>query len=254
MGGKPLTVLNILAVPGNELDVELAGEILRGGQDKVAEAGAVVVGGHSVDDAEPKYGLSVTGTVHPDRVVTNAGARVGDRLVLTKPLGTGLMADAYMDGEMSEEAFQPAVASMVALNRNASEAMVQAGAHACTDVTGFGLLGHGREMAVASGVGLRIRAFTGLAIPAALELAAQRQGGGLRRNRSAFEADVTFAPEVSEPLRRLLFDPQTSGGLLISVPPKEAEALLSGLSDRQVQAWAVGEVVADHAGRIEVHA
>ena len=254
MGGRPLTVLNILAIPGDEIDAEMAGEILRGGQDKVAEAGAVVVGGHSVDDREPKYGLSVTGTVHPDQIVTNSGARAGDRLVLTKPLGTGLMADAYMDDALSEEALRPAVASMIELNQAASEAMVAEGAHACTDITGFGLMGHGRELAAASGVGLRIRASSVPAIPAALEVAALRQGGGLRRNRLAFEPFTDIADDVSESLRRVLFDPQTSGGLLISIADEKADALLDGLRDRQAPAWEIGEVLAGHPGRVDVRA
>ena len=153
MGGRPITALNICGFPSDEVNPEVVAEILRGGQDKVTEAGAVLVGGHTVEDVEPKYGLAVTGMVHPDRVVTNAGAQPGDRLVLTKPLGTGLISDAYKSGEISEEEMQPAAASMVRLNDAASAQMAAHGAHACTDITGFGLLGHGREMAREAGWG-----------------------------------------------------------------------------------------------------
>ncbi len=254
MGGRPLTVLNILAVPADLVDPEMAAEILRGGQDKVSEAGAVVVGGHSVDDAEPKYGLSVTGTVHPGRIVSNAGACAGDRLVLTKPLGTGLMADAFMDGQLSEEAMGLAVVWMVQLNRDASECMVKQGAHACTDVTGFGLMGHALEMAAASNVGLRFHVSKIPSIEGALEVAQERQGGGLRRNRLTFEPRTESDPDVSEPQRRLLFDPQTSGGLLISIGASRAEGLMAALGEREVDARIVGDVVADHPGNVRVSA
>jgi selenide,water dikinase len=218
----------------------------------VSEAGAVVVGGHTVEDDEPKYGLAVTGLVHPDRVVTNAGARPGDRLVLTKRLGTGLMSDAYMDGEIDEAALQPAIDSMVQLNKTASEAMVEQEAHACTDVTGFGLLGHARELAAASEVGLRFQASQVLALDLAREIAENRQGGGLRRNRLTFEKHTRFGDAVPEATRRLLFDPQTSGGLLIALSPEREGPLLEALIARGVEATGVGEAVPGPPGEIAV--
>lgn len=252
MGGRPITALNICAFPGDEMDVDTASAILRGGQDKVTEAGAVILGGHTLDDDEPKYGLAVTGVVHPDRVATNAGARPGDALILTKPLGTGLIFDAYMDEELPEAATQPAVEAMRRLNAAAAEQMAAHGAHACTDITGFGLMGHACEMAAASGVGLRFYAGRVPYFDLALRIAGKRQGGGLWRNRLTFEPHVQMAEAVSEALRRLLFDPQTSGGLLISVPSGAADVLLQDLKAADVDAAQVGEVVADHPGEIEV--
>ena len=252
MGGRPITALNICGFPSDELDAGRVAEILRGGQEKVTEAGAVLVGGHTVDDPEPKYGLAVTGVVHPDRVVSNAAAQPGDRLILTKRLGTGVISDAYMDGEVSEEDIGPAVDSMRGLNHAASERMVVHGAHACTDITGFGLLGHGREMAAGSGVGLRFRASEVPYFDLALKLAGERQGGGLRRNRAQFEPFVQMAEAVPEAVRRLLFDPQTSGGLLIAILPEAAEALLADLKGAGLEAALIGEAVADHPGEIEV--
>ena len=252
MGGRPITALNICGFPSDEVNPEVVAEILRGGQDKVTEAGAVLVGGHTVEDVEPKYGLAVTGMVHPDRVVTNAGAQPGDRLVLTKPLGTGLISDAYKSGEISEEEMQPAAASMVRLNDAASAQMAAHGAHACTDITGFGLLGHGREMARGSGVGLR---FWSSEIPyfdLAYRIAKKRQGGGLRRNRLTFDPFVRMAEEIPEAFRRLLFDPQTSGGLLIALPAEAAEALLLKLKVAGLETALVGETEAEHPGEIEV--
>ena len=252
MGGRPVTALNICAFPSEKIDAATASEILAGGQAKVTEAGAVVVGGHTVEDVEPKYGLAVTGLVHPDRVVTNAGAHPGDRLILTKRLGTGLMSDAYMDGEIDESALQPAIDSMVTLNKAASEAMVAQGAHACTDVTGFGLLGHAREMAAASEVGFRFRASELLTFDLARDIAEARLGGGLRRNRLAFERFTQLADAVSETTRRLLYDPQTSGGLLIAMSPDRSEPLLEALANDGVEAAEVGDVLAGPSGEIEV--
>ena len=252
MGGRPITALNICAFPGDAMDADTAAAILCGGQDKVTEAGAVIVGGHTVDDKEPKYGLAVTGVVHPDRVATNAGARPGDALILTKPLGTGLIFDAYMDEELPEAATQPAVEAMCRLNAAAAEQMAAHGAHACTDITGFGLMGHACEMAAASGVGLRFCAGRIPYFELALQIAEGRQGGGLRRNRLTFAPRAQMAEGVTEAFRRLLFDPQTSGGLLISAPPDAADALLRDLKAADVDAAQVGEVVVDHPGEIEV--
>ncbi len=252
MGGRPITALNICAFPSDEMEPEMIAEILRGGQEKVAEAGAVLVGGHTIDDPEPKYGLSVTGIVHPDRVVSNAGAKPGDRLILSKPLGTGLVSDAYMDDAVSEEEMAPVVDSMRALNRIAAEQMVAFGVEACTDITGFGLMGHGREMAVASGVGLRIQFSKIPVFELALRIAAERQGGGLRRNRLTFEPFVRVDGAVTETQLRLLFDPQTSGGLLMAVSGETSQALLTALLEAGLAAAVIGEVVVDHPGQIEV--
>ena len=252
MGGCPITALNICGFPSDEVAPETIAEILRGAQEKVAESGAVLVGGHSVEDVEPKFGLSVTGIAHPDEVKTNAGAQVGDLLILTKPLGTGLMSDAYQNGEISEGDLQIAIDSMVELNRIAAEHMVAHGAHGCTDITGFGLLGHGLEMARASAVGLRIWASEVPRFDLAVELAAQREGGGLRRNRAARGRAVRFADAVDEPLRRLFFDPQTSGGLLIAIAADSADALLNALIAEGIAARQIGEAVAERPGEIEV--
>jgi selenide,water dikinase len=252
MGGRPLTAMNICGFPDGDLEPEMVAEILRGGQDKVTEAGAVVVGGHTVDDPEPKYGLAVTGVVHPERVLTNATAMPGDRLLLTKRLGTGLMSDAFMDEAVTEADLEPGTESMRSLNRIASEQMVAHGARACTDVTGFGLIGHGLEMAKASGVRIRIDRNSVPHFALSLELAEERQGGGLRRNRAAFEADVTFADSVSEAWRRLLFDPQTSGGLLVAIDAERADGLLEDLLKHGLTAATVGEIVDAAPGTVEV--
>lgn len=252
MGGRPLTALNICGFPTDEVTPETIAEILRGAQEKVAESGAVLVGGHSVEDVEPKFGLSVTGIAHPDEVKTNAGAQAGDLLILTKPLGTGLMSDAYQNGEISDGDLQIAVDSMAQLNRIAAEHMVARGAHGCTDITGFGLLGHGLEMAQASAVGLRIRASDVPRFDLAVKIAAHREGGGLRRNRAARGRAVRFADAVDEPSRRLFFDPQTSGGLLIAIAPDSADALLASLIAEGIMARQIGEAVAEHPGEIEV--
>lgn len=252
MGGRPITAMNICGFPSDDLEPEMVAEILKGAQEKVAESGAVLVGGHTVDDVEPKFGLSVTGIIHPDDVKANAGAKAGDCLILTKPLGTGLMADAYRNDEISEAELQEAIDSMVRLNRIAAEQMVAHRAHGCTDITGFGLLGHGWEMAQASGVGLVIRASDVPFFEIALKIAGSRQGGGLRRNRMAREAMVQFADAVEEPMRRLLFDPQTSGGLLIALASGDADAFLEAVKSAGVDARRIGAVVAEHPGEIAV--
>lgn len=252
MGGRPITAMNICGYPSDDIEPELIAEILKGAQEKVTESGAVLVGGHTVDDVEPKFGLSVTGMIHPDHVKTNAGAKVGDCLVLTKPLGTGLISDAYKNGEATEADMQIAVDSMVLLNRIAAEHMVTHHAHGCTDITGFGLMGHGLEMARASGVGFLIRASDVPRFDLAVRFAETRQGGGLRRNRMARESRVRFDGDIEEPIRRLLFDPQTSGGLLIALAPEDTDALLEGLQSSGVDARRIGVVVADHPGEIAV--
>ncbi len=227
MGGRPLTALSILCYPGQG-DLEDLEAILRGGGEKMIEAGCVVVGGHSVSDEEIKFGYAVTGTVHPERVITNAGAMPGDALVLTKAIGTGVISTALKRGIAREEHVEGSIRSMLALNQAACEAMQRAGAHGCTDVTGFGLLGHAREMALASGVRLEIDWRAIEFLPGALDYSAQGAiPGGLKNNRAFAECAVTIEGDLPEHVLQLLYDPQTSGGLLIALP-EEAVALVPG--------------------------
>src|SRR3954451_20465522 len=219
MGGEPLSALNLVAFPLEALGPDVLREILRGGGDAAAEAGVPVVGGHSIDDAEPKYGMAVTGTVHPDEVLTNGGGRAGDALVLTKPVGAGALTSAAKRG--AGPGLDEAGAGMAALNGPAPGAARAAGAHAVTDVTGFGLLGHLHELALASGLGAELDAGAVPAIPGALELleSAEAVSGGSRRNREWAEAFAAFADDVPEHRRRLVCDAMTSGGLLVALPP-----------------------------------
>ncbi len=225
MGGAPISALSILAYPAKG-DLDDLEEILRGGADKIHEAGCVILGGHSVADEEIKFGYAVTGTVHPDRVKTNAGAQVGDALVFTKALGTGVIATALKRGIASEAHVQAAIASMLTLNRDACEAMLKFDVHGCTDVTGFGLMGHGLELAKGSGVTLEIEADALEFLPGAIEYAlAGAIPGGLKNNREFASGDVEVTRELAPEVENLLYDPQTSGGLLISLPEKDASAL-----------------------------
>ena len=228
MGGKPLIAMNIVCYPCS-LGMEPLREILRGGAEKVWESGALLVGGHSVDDQEPKYGLSVTGIVHPDRVMLNRGVRPGDAIVLTKPLGTGIVSTALMAGMADSQAQRRLYKIMSALNAEASRAMLEAGAHACTDVTGFGFLGHLMEMAEASGVSFEVDAGQIPVIEGAFEYA--QMGlipGGLRRNQD-FLAGKVEANDVEQSMLEVMFDPQTSGGLLIAVAPDRVDDLVGRL-------------------------
>lgn len=252
MGGKPLTAMNIVAYPMC-LGGEILLAILRGGQDKLHESGAILVGGHTVEDKEPKYGLSVTGVVHPDKVLTNANAQAGDALILTKPLGTGILMTAAK-AELFPAGSAAAIASMTTLNKQAAEAMNQYHVHACTDITGFGLLGHVYEMAAASKVSITINA---AALPLLPEAAAAAAMGfvpaGAYENRSYLQA-VTFDGNVPENMKDICFDPQTSGGLLISLPSTEAESLLHELHSRGITAAAIiGTVTTMGKGEIYVY-
>jgi selenide,water dikinase len=221
MGGTPITSLSILAWPGSH-DLEDLEQILQGGASKMQEAGTLLIGGHSIADPEIKFGYSVTGTVHPERVWTNAGARRGDVLLLTKPLGTGVIATALKHCIARQEHVEASIASMLTLNRAAAEALKDLEVHAVTDVTGFGLLGHAREVAVASDVSLEIRVSSVPFLAGAVEYArAGALAGGLKNNREFVSACVEGTSEFDD----LLYDPQTSGGLLISLPPKEAAKL-----------------------------
>ena len=253
MGGRPLTAMNVVCFPRKSLPLAVLRDVLRGGFEMVEQAGALLVGGHSVEDRELKYGLSVSGTVHPDRVVTNAGARAGDRLVLTKPLGTGVLATAIKRGLASGEAEAEAVRWMTTLNRDAAEAMQEVGAHACTDITGFGLLGHALELAVASEVALELRASAVPLIGSVRELASQGiVPGGSVANRKFCERAVVVAPEVEPLTVDLLADAQTSGGLLIAVADERAAALHEALEHRGVPHPEIGRVSGAGAGRIDV--
>lgn len=231
MGARPLTAMNLVAFPKSGLALEVLHEILRGGADKLAEAGVALVGGHSVTDPEPKYGLAVTGLVDPARTVTNAGAQAGDALVLTKPVGVGIITTALKQGLADAQTVAQAVESMAQLNRRAAELMVEEGAHACTDITGYGLLGHALGMATASGVTLRIAHRAVPYFPAALTLHARGiVPGGLATNRRAFDGRVRFSDAVPGTWCDLLFDPQTSGGLLIALPEAGATRLVQRLA------------------------
>jgi selenide,water dikinase len=230
MGGTPLFALNVAGFPREGLPLEILGQILRGGQDKAREAGVPVIGGHTIDDAEPKYGLVVVGQVAPDRIIRNVGARPGDRLFLTKPLGVGIIATAIKREIASAEQVARVVELMGALNRAASEAMLTVQPHAATDVTGFGLLGHLWEMASGSGVGAFVDVDRVPVLPEAWLFA--HDGivpGGTRRNLAALEGRVVWGPGIDEPERLVLADAQTSGGLLIAVSPREADAFRDAL-------------------------
>jgi len=248
MGARPLTAMNIVAFPACSLGPEVLAEILRGGADKVLEAGAVIVGGHSVEDAEPKYGLSVTGLVHPDRLLSTVGARPGDALVLTKALGTGLLTTALKGEVLDEAELDEAVAGMCRLNKAASEAALAAGVNACTDITGFGLVGHALEMAEASLCRLEIDLAALPAYPRALEMAdlgLLPEGG--HRNRKHYLPRVEGSEGAPAALSDLLCDPQTSGGLLLSVAPERLSRLLSLLAAGGDRATVIGRV-SDEAG------
>lgn len=254
MGGKPLTAMNIVCYPTKDGDLETLQQILLGGADKVAEAGAVILGGHSIEDREPKYGLAVTGVVAPGQVITNRAAQPGDVLVLTKPLGTGIITTAHKADLAPRESFEIAVRHMAALNAPASFAMRRAGVQACTDITGFGLLGHAFEMAVASGVGLTIYASAIPLLPDVLDLAAQGLlPAGAHANRNYLCSRVSFDRDVPQVLQDVMFDPQTSGGLLIAVRQDRVASLLDDLQAAGVMAaQVIGEVTAADPGTIRV--
>jgi selenide,water dikinase len=245
MGGEVLFALNIAAWPEDAPLAQLA-RVFQGATDKVAEAGAVIAGGHTVLDREPKYGLAVTGRVHPERMLLKSRLRAGDTLWLTKPIGTGVLTTAHKNGNLDAADLASAIASMVALNRDAAQAAVDAELHAATDVTGFSLVGHAHEMAERSNVGVRIRASLVPLLPGARRHAESGISfGGLERNRSYFDDGAKVRLEgVDDALRTLLLDPQTSGGLLIGVPSAHAAAWERASATRQVRAVQVGEVTA----------
>lgn len=252
MGGKPLIAMNIVCFPIKKMPKEILGEILRGAADKLREAETLLVGGHSVDDEEIKYGLSVTGIVHPDRVVLNSGARPGDFLILTKPLGTGIIATAVKGGRSTREAENKAYTIMKELNRDASEAMQKADANACTDITGFGLIGHAYEMAKASNAGITLYASKIPIIDEAVEYA--ERGfipEGDYRNKEYCKKAIKISSEISPAVGDILFDAQTSGGLLISISPDRANEFFN-LFPKTDSTGVVGEVTENNQGMITI--
>lgn len=249
MGATPLTALAIAGFP-KDLDPGVLRQIFAGGLDTLREAGVALLGGHTVQDTEIKFGYAVTGDVDPERILANSGARPGDALILTKALGTGIIATALKFGRVSGRVVDAAVRSMTALNRDAAQVLVRAGGavHGCTDVTGFGLIGHAAEMAAASGCAIEVDAARVPVLDGALSLAAGNLPGGGRTNRDHFGALVTAGPGVTPGLIDLFYDPQTSGGLLAAVDPAEAAHLLEALASAGVAAAAVGRCVAGAPG------
>jgi selenide,water dikinase len=244
MGGEVLFALNVAAFP-DDLDRKILSEILRGGAEKVREAGAIITGGHTVSDKEPKYGLAVTGLVHPAHILTKGGAQPGDMLVLTKPLGVGLITTALKRGQADPVHVEAAVKSMSALNRHASHLAQRFAAHACTDITGYGILGHGLEMTNASGVMFRLRFDDIPLLPGAIEYAEREIfPGGLNRNREYVLPHVRFADRLTAAQRAILFDPETSGGLLITLDPTQARSFLTQAASDGLFACVIGEVAA----------
>jgi selenide,water dikinase len=244
MGGKALAALNIAALPGSEDFREINKRIIQGGFDKMTEAGVPIIGGHTIKDKEPKFGYAVLGSIHPGRILDNTKARPGDALVLTKPIGTGVIATGIKAGRCSAATAEAFTKSMATLNKRAAELMLEVGVSTATDITGFGLIGHAREMALASNVSLALHAAKIPALEGALEcIRAGHIPGGLKANRDFAESAVAYDPSVAEDLRTLLFDPQTAGGLLISVSAADAAPLAGALRDAGVPAVAIGEVL-----------
>ncbi|MFJ7936761.1 selenide, water dikinase SelD [Sporosarcina sp. NPDC096371] len=253
MGGTPLTALNIVAFPIATLDKDILAAILRGAGDKLQEAGVTLVGGHSIDDQEPKFGLAVTGVVHPDKVRTNAGAKPGDKLLLTKPIGVGIYTTSLKNGLLSEDEVVEVTKVMTTLNKTTAETMANYDVHAATDVTGFGLLGHTSEMAKASNVGIHIQANQVPVLPRTRELAeAGKIPGGTKNNFAHVAESVTYSDTLDQMDRWILCDAVTSGGLLIAVAEQEAIKLLDELQQQGVDARIIGEVTEENKGHIIV--
>ncbi len=254
MGGKPITVMNIVGYPVHTLDKSILADILAGSSDKVKESGATLVGGHSIDDQEPKFGLSVTGTVHPDRIRANVGAKPGDRLILTKPIGVGILTTAIKKDLLDETSLHEVMNIMATLNKDAAEAMEDFTVHACTDVTGFGLLGHAREIAEGGNVGINIDHKNVPLLSKTKELAEQNIiPGGTKKNHQWLSDCIDYSHDVSELDQLILCDAVTSGGLLISVPEAEAEQLQQTLVDKHVPSAIIGKITEEKPGRITVH-
>ncbi len=253
MGGRPVTALAIAGFPAKGVDRETIAAIFRGGYDKLTEAGVALLGGHTVQDPEIKFGYAVTGAVDPQRIWSNAGAQVGDRIVLTKPIGTGVVATAVKNGRAPQALAAQATESMRTLNKAAAEALAAAGGvHACTDVTGFGLIGHASEVANASGVTVVIEAARVPLFDGVLSLVARNRPGGLANNRAHFGALVKVGEGVSEDLAHLLYDPQTSGGLLAFIAAERTDAALQALRAAGVAAVEIGRAVEPTGNWVEV--
>jgi selenide,water dikinase len=251
MGGEVLFALNLAAFP-DDVDRAILSEILRGGAEKVREAGAIITGGHTVSDKEPKYGLAVTGLVHPAHILTKGGAQPGDWLVLTKPLGVGLITTALKQERAAPAHVAAAVKSMSTLNRHAAHLAQRFEAHACTDITGYGILGHGLEMTNASGVMFRLRFDDLPLLPGVLDYAEQEIfPGGLHRNREHVLPHVRFADRLTAAQRAILFDPETSGGLLIALDPAQAQSFVAQAEVDGLDARLIGEVAEGSGIRIE---
>lgn len=254
MGAKPLTALNIVGFPINKLDKQVLAEILRGASDKLAEAEVTLLGGHSIDDNEPKFGLAVTGMVDPQRIWKNSTARAGDQLILTKPIGVGILTTAIKRDKLDEESILRVIQVMSTLNKNAAEIAQNFSIHAATDVTGFGLLGHASEVARGSSVGIEIHFNQVPILPRTRELAEENViPGGSKSNHRWLQDKVVFAPEIDEINQIILTDAITSGGLLLSVAAEEADRLLMALREHDIDAHCIGKVVDEHPGMIHVY-
>lgn len=242
MGGQPITAMNIVAFP-RCLDIDVLTRILRGGADKVHEAGAVLAGGHSIEDDEPKYGMAITGTVHPDKLITTRNCQTGDKLIMTKALGSGILTTALKAEIISQEDMGSAIAGMARLNKYAAQAMLEVGVHACTDITGFGLLGHCTEMAHASGMEIQIECASLPAYPGAAEMAEMGLiPEGSYRNRHHYARTIPNIETLNPFALDLLCDPQTSGGLLMAVAPEKAQSLLECLNNAGDSPALIGEI------------
>jgi selenide,water dikinase len=244
MGAEPSLVMNVVCFP-EELPISVLNDIISGSMEKLNEAGAIVVGGHSIVDKEVKFGLSVTGFVHPDKIIKNSGARPGDKLILTKPIGTGVLTSAMKAGRAAADDAEAAIKSMVTLNREASRVMVSSGSvNACTDITGFGLLGHSMEVAKASAVGMEIEAKSVALLPGALSLIKKKKNRpkNIKVNMEYLEPDIEVDSGIDQSRYMLLFDPQTSGGLLISIPEERSAELMDRLIDAGVEGSIIGSV------------
>jgi len=253
MGGRPLTALAIAAFPQDGLHTDDIAQIFLGGFDKLREAGVALLGGHTVQDREIKFGYAVTGAIDPMRILTNAGAKAGDRLILTKPLGTGIVGTAIKFGRAPDDLILRATAQMKMLNKAAAEAIANVdGVHACTDITGFGFAGHASEMASGSNVTLEIDSKALPTIPGVLEIAAQNRSGGMETNREHFSPGMDILAGVSDVCRDLVFDPQTSGGLLISVAAEAADQTIERLQNAGIQAVFVGSVKTSTGKRLTI--
>lgn len=254
MGGRPLTALNLVMFPPKKLDKSVLKEILHGGNDKVLEAGACMAGGHSVDDNEPKYGLAVTGIVHPDKILKNCGALDGDALILTKPLGTGVLFNACRSGKLSFRELEAILPQVAALNKKALETALRFDINSCTDITGFGIVGHSLEMATGSGVQINLFYKDLPVYPHAREM--YRKGettGSNKANRRLSMGHLEISAKLSKEEEELLFDPQTSGGLLLSVPESQAKQMIHELKTAGVETAAkIGEVILSPNHRITV--